>query len=134
MTSYSVTSFKNAISEVPGRFCANSNSEKLAPWFPSGRPSHASHQCREASNSSRLHPSERHGNMYECQLKFENYLDFLCIHVYGKTFASVQTTGQHRPDEVFNKATRGQELQSFRRQGNTFRTRTLLWKLRAAKL
>jgi hypothetical protein len=39
MTSYNVTSFKKAISKVSGRFCANSNSEKSDPKFPSGRPS-----------------------------------------------------------------------------------------------
>jgi len=40
---------------------------------------------------------------------------------------SVRATGQHRPDEVLNKARRGEELQPSGRQGNTVRMRSLLW-------
>jgi len=43
---FSVTSTKKAISEVPGRFCANSNSEKSDPKILSGRP------CLESRHSS----------------------------------------------------------------------------------
>jgi hypothetical protein len=42
MTSCSVTSFKKAISSVQGRFCADSNSEKLDPLVQSRRPSKVS--------------------------------------------------------------------------------------------
>jgi hypothetical protein len=33
----------------------------------------------------------------------------------GKTVASVRTSGQHRPDEVLDKARRGEELQPSKR-------------------
>jgi hypothetical protein len=81
MTSCKCHKLQEAISSIQGRFCAESNSEKSDPMFPSGRPSKVSgcssvsniysetwqycpdsHQCLEASNSSRLHLSECHGN------------------------------------------------------------------------
>jgi hypothetical protein len=73
------------------------------------------HQCLEDLNNSRLHSSGRHENTSGCQLEFEKFLDFLCRHVYGKTAAFVRTSGQHRSDEVLNKARCGEELQPSRR-------------------
>jgi hypothetical protein len=54
MTSCSVTSFKKAISEIPRRFCVDSNSEKSDPLFRSGRPSKASGR----SSVSNIHPGD----------------------------------------------------------------------------
>jgi hypothetical protein len=72
---------------IPGRFCADSNSEKSNPLFrPDGQVKHPdapqsatsvrttwqyrldSHQCREDSNCSSLHPSERLSNTFEHSL------------------------------------------------------------------
>jgi hypothetical protein len=57
-----------------------------------------------------LHPSRHHGNTSECQSEFVKYLDFRCRHVYGKTTASIRMSGQHRPNEVLNKAIHEEEL------------------------
>jgi hypothetical protein len=108
------------------------------------------HQCREASNSSRLHPFGRHGNisersskfekipMFQCirpndvvisarhQSKYEENQVFLCRHVYGKTATSVRTTGLHYSNAILDKARRGEELQPFGRQGNTVQTLVLI--------
>jgi len=77
------------------------------------------HQCLEDSNSSRLHPSGRHGNTSGHSSEFNKKSDFLLRYIYGKTTASVQTTRQHRPDVVLDKTRRGEELQPSGRQGNT---------------
>jgi hypothetical protein len=76
-------------SNVQGRFCADSNSQKLDHLFPSRQSSKASgcssvsnivwtmwydrpnsHQCQEAPNSSRFHLSGHHGNTSRRSLKF----------------------------------------------------------------
>jgi hypothetical protein len=99
MTTCSVTSFKNAISSVQGRFYAVFKLEQSDPKFPSGRPSlsvrtlisqqHMSgqvaipsrpHQCLEASNNARLQPSGQHGNMSGHSSEFDKILVFKCIH------------------------------------------------------
>jgi len=49
MTSCSVISFKKAISSVQGRFCADSNSDKIDPKLPFGRLSIMS-GCSSVSN------------------------------------------------------------------------------------
>jgi hypothetical protein len=74
-------------------------------WIPRFRPEGQvmrsdAHQCLEDSNSSRLHPSGRHGNMSGRSSKFHNTSWQHVRHIYGKTAASVWTTGQHRPDTV----------------------------------
>jgi len=56
------------------------------------------HQCREASNSSRLHQSGRHGNTSGRFSEFEKIPSFLCRHGVGRQLAPVRTTGQHCPD------------------------------------
>jgi hypothetical protein len=56
------------------------------------------HQCREALNSSRLHPSGRHGNMSESSSEFEKIPALLCKHRLGRQLAPVRTTWQHRLD------------------------------------
>jgi hypothetical protein len=70
-------------------------------WFPVSRPDYVvfrldahqsatsirttrpfrpnAHQCLEASNSSRLHPSGCNGKSSECSSKFEKILVFHCI-------------------------------------------------------
>jgi hypothetical protein len=54
MTSCSVTSFKNAISEIPWRFYADFNSEKSDPLFPPERPS----KKFGRSSVSNIHPND----------------------------------------------------------------------------
>jgi hypothetical protein len=104
-----------------------------------------SHQCREASNKSRLHPFERHGNTFGCYSEFERFLAFQCIclddmaipsgrqsvlkenkvfllkHGYRKTAAIVRIMGLRHPDAILDKARRWEELQPSWRQGNTVR-------------
>jgi hypothetical protein len=54
------------------------------------------HQCLEGSKSSRMYLSGRHGNTSGRTSEFDKYSNFLHRHVYGKTTASIQMTGQHR--------------------------------------
>jgi hypothetical protein len=108
-------------------------------WIPSFHSDYLvlrpdAHQCLEDSWCSNVHMSGRHGNTSRCTLGFEKNYVFFHRHVYGKTTASVRTTGQRRPDEVFNKARCEEELQPSGRQGNTVWTRSLLRKLRAVEL
>jgi len=51
---FSVTSMKKAISKVPGKFCADSNSEKSDPKIPSRQP------CLDSRRSSvsNIHPED----------------------------------------------------------------------------
>jgi hypothetical protein len=134
--SESSTVFQKSLQVFKRRFCADSNSEKSDPMLCTDgqvmRPD--SRQCQEASNSSRLHPPGHHGSTSGRQTKFEKYSDFLFRHVYGETAASVRTTGQHRLNEVLNKAIRREELQPSERPCNTVQTRSLLWKLHVAEL
>jgi len=92
------------------------------------------HQCPEPLNNSRLHPSGHCDNASGCSLEFDKKSDFLYKHRHGKTTTSVWTTGQYRPDAILDKVRHGEELQLFGRQGNTFRTRSLLWYLCAAEV
>jgi len=92
------------------------------------------HQCPEVSNRSRLHPSGCCGNVSVRSSEFNKKSDFLLKQRYGKTAASVRMTGQHRSDAILDKARCGEELQPSRRQGNTVRTQSLLWYLRAEKV
>jgi hypothetical protein len=61
------------------------------------------HQCREASDSSRLHPSGHHGNTFGHFLEFKKIPVFLCRHGLGRQPASIQKVGQHHQDEVLDK-------------------------------
>jgi len=128
--------FRKMFQDVQRRLCADSNSEKSNPKILSGQPSHASE--RPSTSRSRTVQGRNHPNVMATRsdtLQSSRRIRvFLHRHIYGKTTASVRTTRQHRPDEVHNKARRGEELQPFGRQGNTVRTRSLLWKLRAAEL
>jgi hypothetical protein len=90
------------------------------------------HQCLDILNSSRFHPSRCHGNTSGHSWEFDEKLDFLLRHRYGKTVAFVQTTGQHHPDAILDKKRRGEELQPSGRQGNTVHTQSLLWYLHVA--
>jgi len=83
------------------------------PEGPIMRPD--AHQYLEDSQYSNVHPSRRHGNTSGRTLEFNKYSDFLHRHVYEKTAASIRAIGQHRLDEVFNKARHGKELQPSRR-------------------
>jgi hypothetical protein len=57
----------------------------------------------EKMNSSRLHPSKRHGNMSGRSSEFEK-IAFLHRHGVGRQLALVQLSGQHRPDaEILDK-------------------------------
>jgi hypothetical protein len=62
------------------------------------------HQCREASNSSRLHPSRRHGNTFGHSLEFEKIPTFLYRHEVGRQLVPIQRIGQHCPNvEILDK-------------------------------
>jgi hypothetical protein len=55
-------------------------------------------------NSSRLHPSGRHGNRSGRFLEFEKIPTLLCWHGLGRQLAPIRTLGQHRLDaEIFDK-------------------------------
>jgi hypothetical protein len=84
------------------------------------------YQCPEVSNCSRLHPSG-------CSSVFNKKSDFLLRHRYGKTAASVKTSGLHRPDAILDKARRGEELQPSGRQGNTDWTPVLIMEITCSK-
>jgi hypothetical protein len=130
---------------VQGRFCVNSNSEKSDPLFSSRSPSTASgrslvsnirpdaHQCPEVSNSSRLHPSGHLSNSSGCSSVFDKKSNFFLRQKYGKTAASVRTTGQHLPDAILDKARCGKELQPSGRQGNTVWTPVLIMKIMCSR-
>jgi len=61
-------------------------------------------QCREASNSSRLYPSRRHGNTSGRSLKFKKIPALLWRHGVGRHLALVRMLGQHRPNaKIFDK-------------------------------
>jgi len=91
MTTTSVTSCKKAISEVPGRFCVDSNSEKSDPKIQSGRP------CLFRKLFSQQHPSGRGGNTVRMPISVKKLRTVqVCI----------------RPDVM---ATRPDALQSVRR-------------------
>jgi hypothetical protein len=92
------------------------------------------HQCLEDSNSSRLHPSGRHGNTSKHSLEFDKKSNFLFRRRYEKTAASIRTTRQRRPDAILDKARHGEELQPSGSHGNTVRMQSLLWYLRAAEV
>jgi hypothetical protein len=69
---------------------------------PIMRPS--AHQCREALNSSRLHPSGHHGNTSGLSSEFEKIPALLSKHGLGRQLPPVQTPRQHRPDtEILDK-------------------------------
>jgi hypothetical protein len=62
------------------------------------------HQCWEASNSSRFHPSGHHGNTSRRSSKFKKIPSLLCWHGVGRQLAPIRTTGQHRLDvEILDK-------------------------------
>jgi len=100
---------------VQKRLCADSNSKKSDPLFPSGRPSLASdahaQSCvrtpisvKKLLNSARLHPSGRHGNTSGCSSDFVKILAFLCRHGVGRQLALVWMTRQHCPNaEILDK-------------------------------
>jgi len=67
------------------------------------------HQCLEDLNSSRLHPSRRHGNMPERSSKFNNRI-------------------------YFTNTDMGRQLHPSGRQANTVQTQSFLWYLRAAEV
>jgi hypothetical protein len=52
----------------------------------------------EKLNSSRLHPSRRHGNTSGHTSGFKKIPAFLHKHGMGRQLAPVRTLGQHRPD------------------------------------
>jgi hypothetical protein len=52
----------------------------------------------EKPNSSRFHPSRRHGNTSGRTLEFEKILAFLHRDGVGRQLAPVRTSGQHHPD------------------------------------
>jgi hypothetical protein len=112
-----------------------SQRSRIPSFHPDGPIMHPdAHQCLEDSNNSRLHPSVRHGNTFGHSSEFNKKSNFLLTHKYGKTAASIWTTRQHRPDTILDKARRGEELQPSEQQGNTIRTRSLLWYLRAIEV
>jgi len=91
--------FRKAISSVQGRLCADSNSEKSDPMFPSGWRTHASRRPSVLS----LHSSGRHGNTFRRSSEFEK-ISALCKHELGRQLAPVRTTRQHRSDaEILGK-------------------------------
>jgi len=119
---------------------------------PIMRPS--AHQCREALNSSRLHPFGRHGNTSRHSSEFEKIPSFLCRHGVGRQLApiqmtrthhsnaeildkeiacihsaSVQTTGQHRPNAVLVMAITCRQSATVRTLGQHRPNMAFIWKL-----
>jgi hypothetical protein len=79
------------------------------------------YQCREALNSSRLHPSRCHGNTSGRSSEFEKILALLCRHGLGRQLAPVQT------QRSLIRKLHAYILHPSGRQGNTVWTRSLLW-------
>jgi len=137
MTSCSVTSFKKAILEIPGRFCADSNSEKSNPLFLSRRPSKASGR----SSVNNIRPND-------VALPFGLSSVSICPDVMvtrpdalqssrriHRLSASVRTTWQYRPDTSqslrrirfsFADTDMGRQLRLSGRQVYTIRTPSLI--------
>jgi hypothetical protein len=115
--------------QIPSK---RSQIRSFRPDGPIMRPN--THQCLEDSNNSRLHPSRRRSNTSERSSVFDKKLNFLHRHKYGKTVASVRMTRQQYSEAILDKVRHGEELKSFGRKGNTIRTQSLLWYLRAAEV
>jgi hypothetical protein len=80
-------------------------------WRNWGKKSIVAKLNKKVMFCSRSHPSGHHGNTSGRSSEFDKKLDFLHRYRYGKTAASVRTTGQHRLDAILDKARRGEELQ-----------------------
>jgi hypothetical protein len=86
-------------------------------------------------NSSRLHPSGRHGNTSGCSSEFEKIPAFLCRHGLERHSASIQTTGQHHLDaKSLIRKISADILQPSRLQSNIVRMGSFIRQLRVDKL
>jgi hypothetical protein len=86
-------------------------------------------QCREASNSSRLHPFGHHGNTSGCSSEFEKIPTFLCRHGVGRQLAPVWMLGQHHLDtEILDKEIACIHSASVQTTGQHRPDAALIWK------
>jgi hypothetical protein len=123
MTSFSITSYKKAISVFKEDYVQIPTQEKSDPLFLSEWPSKVSGR----SSVSNICPDDVAipSRLPSVSRRFEqfNVASVRTSWQHVQTHIRVQ---QHRPDVILNKARRGEELQPSRRQGNTVRTRSLL--------
>jgi hypothetical protein len=149
MTSSSVTSCKKVILVFKEDFVQIPTQKKSEPVFPSGWLNKAS-GCSLVSNirsDDRAIPS----GLPSVSRSFEQFkvasirMSRQCVRTlitvrqeirfpYRKTAASVRATGQYRLDAILDKARCGEEFQPSGRQGNTVRTQSLFWFLRAVEV
>jgi hypothetical protein len=83
-------------------------------------------QCLEASNSSRLQLSGRHGNSFGSSSEFEKIPTFKCIHL---DYVAISSRPQSEFEEKLDFLLRhvyGIQLHPFGRQDYTVRTRVLI--------
>lgn len=107
MTSCKCHKLQEGYFSIQRRFCANSNSEKSDPMFPSGRPSlrvrtrwqnrSDAHQCLETLNYSRLYPSKRNDKLSGHYLEFEKILAFQCICLNDVLYRPDAKLSKHHP-------------------------------------
>jgi len=90
-----------------------------------GQPSHASGRLSVSRSFELFKVASRP--------VFDKKSDFLLRHRYGKTTASIKTSGLHCPDAILDKARRGEEMQPSGRQGNTVWTPILIMEIKCSK-
>jgi hypothetical protein len=105
MTSFSVTSFKKAISMFKEDSMQILTQKSWILCFRlDGLVMHPdTRQSEKLLNSSSVHPSGHHGNTSGRSSEFEKIVVFLCRHGVGRQPVSVRTIGQHRPNAVLDK-------------------------------
>jgi hypothetical protein len=127
MTSFSVISFKKAISVFQEDFVQIPTQKSRILCFcqdgPIMRPN--AHQCQKLLNSSSVHLFGCHGNT---SLEFEKIPVFLCRHGLGRQLASVRTTGQHCPDVVLDKEITCRQFATIQTLGQHRLDAALIWK------
>jgi len=100
MTSFSITSFKKAVSEFQEDSTQFPTQQKSNPLFPSERACEASGQPSVLRRFCELniHSSGRQGNTIQTLFSVREESGVLYKHGLERQLAIVQMLGQHRPD------------------------------------
>jgi hypothetical protein len=123
--------FQEGYFSVLGRFCANSNSEKVGSFvfiWTTQSCIQTPISVEKLLNSSSVHPFGHHRNTSRRPSEFEKIPVFLCRHGLGRQLASVQMTRQHRLDAVLDKEITCRQLATVRTLGQHRPDVALIWK------
>jgi hypothetical protein len=115
--------FGKVFQDVPRRFCANSNSEKLDPKILSGPPSHTSRRPLVSRSKVASVRTSWQQIWTLFRIRF-----FRSRHVYGKTAASVRTPEQHLSDMVLIMVITCSRSTTVRTLGQHYPDAALTWK------